>query len=141
MSNAGHEAVDRRDGTGRPAGRDRVTPPIPVVVGVVSLIAGTAWLEVLEPPIQPSITVEFQELGWLLFGVALIVGTLLGVRIAWGLTLFFGVVPGAIVLSEAVSNPSAQTVGGTILLAIALVCLLLPSTQQFEQRRVRLVLV
>jgi hypothetical protein len=107
----------------------------------VSLVAGIAWLEALEPSIQPSLTVDFQSYGSLLFGAALVVGTLLGVRILWAVTLLFVVLPTALVLSEAIENPSVQSLGGMLFLGAALVCLLLPSTLRFEERRIRLVLV
>jgi hypothetical protein len=95
-----------------------------------------------DPPVQPTLTVEFpNSLGSLLLGVALVLGTLLGVRVLWGITLFLSVLPSALVLASAFDDPGAQTVGGLLLLAISLVCLALPSTQQFEHRRIRLVLV
>lgn len=90
---------------------------------------------------QPSLTVESQSFGGLLFGLALVIGTLLGVRIAWVITLIFTALPSALVLSEAVQNPRAQTLGGLLLISTALVCRLLPSTTRFENRRLRLVLV
>ena len=117
-------------------------PPISVVVGVISLVAAVVWMRTLTPSVEPTLTVEFpQSLASFLFGVASLVGTLLGVRILWGITLFFSVLPSALVLSTAIEDPRAQTVGGLLLLAVALVCLALPSTLQFEHRRIRLVLV
>ena len=135
------EGLDRPDGSVPPAEHESGRPPISVVVGVISLVAGTWWIEALEPAVEPSLTIESQSLGWFLFGLALIVGTLLGARIAWGMTLIFTALPSALVLSTAIDDPSAQTIGGLLLLAVALVCLALPSAQRFEHRRIRLVLV
>jgi hypothetical protein len=119
-----------------------MSPPIPVVVGVISLVAAVVWTRTLTPPVEPTLTVEFpNSLASLLVGVALVVGTSLGVRILWAITLFILVPPSALVLSTAIDDPSTQTVGGMLLLAVALVCLTLPSTLQFEHRRIRLVLV
>ena len=113
-----------------------------VIVGVISLVAAVVWMRTLTPAVEPTLTVEFpQSLASLLFGVALVVGTVLGVRILWGITLFLSVLPSALVLSTAIDDTRAQTVGGMFLLAVALVCLALPSTLQFEHRRIRLVLV
>jgi hypothetical protein len=142
MSIAAREDVDRPGGSVPPAGDRRATPPISVVVGVVSFVAAVVWMRTMTPSIEPTLTVEFPDSSAsLLFGVALVVGTLLGVRILWGLTLLFSVVPSALVLSTAIDDPRAQTVGGFLLLAVALVCLALPSTQRFEYRRIRLLLV
>jgi hypothetical protein len=142
MSIPVREDVDRPGGSVPPAGDRRATPPIPVVVGVFSLVAAVVWMRTLTPPVEPTLTVEFPEsLASLLFGVALVVGTLLGVRILWGLTVLISVLPSALVLSTAIDDPRAQTVGGFLLLVVALVCLALPSTERFEHRRIRLVRV
>ena len=117
-------------------------PPTQVVVGVISLVAAVVWMRTLTPSVEPTLTVEFpQSLASFLFGVASLVGTLLGVRILWGITLFFSVLPRRSCFRPRSKDPRAQTVGGLLLLAVALVCLALPSTLQFEHRRIRLVLV
>lgn len=142
MTVAGREDLDRPAASVPSAGSRGATPPIGVVVGVISLVAAVVWTRALTPPVAPTLTVEFpNSLPSLLVGVALVVGTLLGVRILWAITLFIVVLPSAAVLSTAIDDPSAQTVGGMLLLAVALVCLALPSTLQFEHRRIRLVLV
>ncbi len=98
-------------------------------------------MRTLTPPIAPTLTVEFPDsVASFLFGVALVVGTLLGVRSLWGLTLFLSVLPSGLVLATAIIDPRAQTIGGVLLLALGLVCLALPSTQHFEDRRIRQVL-
>jgi accessory gene regulator protein AgrB len=105
------------------------------------LVAAAVWIAALTPSVRPALTVEPpQSLASLLFGVALIVGTLLGVRILWGITLFSSAIVCALVLSTAIEDPRAQTIGGLILLTVTLVCLSLPSALQYEHRRIRLVL-
>jgi hypothetical protein len=139
MRTVGTEDLDRHWGV-PPVGLKPPRPPISVVVGVISMTAAPVWIDALEAPIRPTLTAEFGGMG-LLFTVALIVGTLLGVRILWGIAVVL-MVPGcALVLSEAVQNPSAQSIGGLLLIATALVCLLWPSAKRFEIRRLRLVLV
>ena len=142
MRVAGREDLDRPDGNAPEAEHKPARPPIFVVVGVISLVAAVGWMRALTPPVQPTLTVEFpQSLASLLFGMALVVGTLLGVRILWGIKLFSSALPCALVLSTAIEDPRAQTIGGLLLLTVALVCLSLPSALQYEHRRIRLVLV
>ena len=140
MRTAGPEELDRHWSM-PPVGLKPARPPISVVVGVISLVAAIWWIEALEPAMQPSLTIESRSIGGVLFGLALIVGTLLGVRIAWVITVIFTALPSALVLSEAIQNPRSQTLGGLLLIATALVCLLLPSATRFEIRRLRVVLV
>ena len=73
---------------------------------------------------------------------ALLIGTLLGVRVLWiVLTVSSFFLVDALALSEAVTHPDAQAVGGfVLLLTLALVLLLLPSVQRYERRRIRLVI-
>lgn len=112
-------------------------PPISVVLGVISLVAALVWIAALTPPVRPQLTVELpQTLASQLFYVAPIVGTLLGVRILWGLTWISLTLSWTLVLSTAIEDPQAQTIGGLLLLTVALVCLLLPSAFRFEQRRI-----
>lgn len=142
MRTARGEDVDRPDGSAPPPEHTSEMPPIPVVVGVISLVAAAVWIAALTPSARPTLTVEPpQTLASLLFGVALIVGTLLGVRILWGITLFSSALVCALVLSTVTEDPRAQTIGGLLLLTVALVCLSLPSALQYEHRRIRLVLV
>jgi hypothetical protein len=123
-----------------PAERKRAWPPITVVVGVISLLGAGVWIAALTPP-SPSLTVEFpQTWGSLLFSVALVVGTLLGVRTLWVIHVVTSAVVLGLVVGSAFQDPQAQSIGGSLLLIIGLVCLLRPSARQFEQRRVRVVL-
>lgn len=102
MRVAGRENMDRPDGSVPPAGNRRATPQISVVVGVISLVAAVVWMRTLTPQVEPTLTVEFpNSLASLLFGAALVVGTLLGVRNLWDITLFVSVLPSALVLSTA----------------------------------------
>ena len=119
------------------AGHQSARSPISVVVGVTSLVASSVWIAALTPPVQPTLTVEPTS-GWLLFYGAFIVGTLLGVRILWGITWSTSAIGWAFLLSIAIQDPRAHTIGGFLLLTVALVCLVLPSAKQFEQRRIRL---
>jgi hypothetical protein len=92
----------------------RERPPIPVLVGIATLIGAVIWMATLEPAVQPTLTVEPPS-GWgnALFWAALTVGTILGVRIAWGLLLFFSALVLVVaVLGSAISDPRAQTIGG-----------------------------
>jgi len=125
--------------------KDRTTPwrtmPIAVFGGLACLAAGYVWIAALTPPVLPTLTVDpFNS--WTDVGIsaALLVGTLLGVRFLyiflWGLT----VLGDALILSEAVINPGAQTIGGAVLVTVALAVLLLPSVRRYERKRVRLVL-
>ena len=139
MRTAGREDLDRH-WSEPTTGHKPARPPISVVVGVVSLVAGMLWIDALEPAIHPNLTLEFQSVGWLLFSVAMIVGTLFGVRVAWVITLISTAAPMAIVLATAIQNPSTQTMGGSLLLTVALLFLLSPATRLFEHRRMRLVL-
>lgn len=139
MRTAGREGLDRH-WSEPPTRHKPARPPISVVVGVVSLVAGAVWIDALEPATHPNVTIEFQGLAWFLLSVALIVGTLLGVRTAWVITLVSTVPFAALVLYEAFDDLSSQTIGGSLLLIAALVCLLLPATRRFEHRRMRLVL-
>jgi hypothetical protein len=141
MRIAGQEGSVQPGGSLPPVGSRRARPPTSVVLGVISLVAAVVWMRTLTPPVAPTLTVEFPDsLTSLLVGVALVVGTLLGVRILWGLTLLFSVLPSGLVLAAAIDDPRTQTIGGLLLLAVALVCLELPATRQFEHRRIRLVL-
>jgi hypothetical protein len=117
-------------------------PPIGVIASVLGTIAGLLWFAALEPSPYPSLTVDFSQ-SWssLLFGVALVVGTLPGARILWAITVVSTTIGAVFALGSALTDPQTQTIGGAILLTIAVVCLLLPSSQRFETRRVRLVLV
>ena len=93
MRTASHEDLGRQEGTVPPLGHRR-SPPIPVVLGVVGLVTAVAWMELLTPPVAPTLTVEFPiSLSSLLLGGALVIGTLLGVRLLWGITLFLSVPP------------------------------------------------
>jgi hypothetical protein len=133
---------DRSDGSAAPAEHESERRPIPVIVGVISLLAAAVWIAALTPSVRPTLTVEpLQSLTSGLFYVALIVGTLRGVRILWGITLFSSAMVCALVLSTAIEDPRAQTIGGLLLLTVALVCLSLPSALQYEHRRIHLVLV
>jgi hypothetical protein len=117
-------------------------PPISVIVGVVSGIAAVAWIAALTPSHNPTLTVEFPQ-SWsaLLIGVALVTGTLLGARILWIITVVPMLIGAVFAIGSAITDPQAQTIGGAILLTVAVVCLLLPSSQRFEVRKIRLVLV
>lgn len=115
--------------------------PIAVFGGLACLAAGYVWIAALTPPVLPTLTVDpFNS--WTDVGIsaALLVGTLLGVRflyiLLWGLT----VLGDALILYEAVINPGAQTIGGAVLVTVALAVLLLPSVRRYERKRVRLVL-
>ena len=68
------------------------------------------------------------------------VGTLLGVRIVWGFTLIYAVTVSITVFYQSIQEPLAQTIGGSVFLAVGVTCLLWPSSMRFEQRRIRLVL-
>ena len=71
---------------------------------------------------------------------ALLIGTLLGVRVLWIVLTVSSFRSRRLALSEAVTHPDAQAVGGFVLLTLALVLLLLPSVQRYERRRIRLVI-
>lgn len=115
-------------------------PPISIVLGVISYVAGVWWVNELEPTAKVShLSIELSW-GWLLFGVALIVGTLYGVRTAWALLSAGSVILTAFLLVGVVDSASAQAIGGFVFSTVALVCLQLPSSQRFEHRRLRLVL-
>ena len=121
-----------------PAGHKRAWPPITVALGVICSVAASVWINALEAPVNPSLTVELPQDGaWLLFEVAIIVGTLLGVRTFWALLIAFSAIGAAIPLASAIENPSAQSIGGLLFHVAAVVLLLLPSSARFEQRRVR----
>jgi len=117
-------------------------PPISVILGVVFAIAGIVWIAALTPSQNPTLTVEFPQ-NWsaLLFGVALVVGTLLGARVLWIITTVLMLVGAVFAIGSAFTDPQAQTIGGAVLLTMAVVSLLLPVSQRFEVRRIRLVLV
>jgi hypothetical protein len=117
-------------------------PPISVIVGVASAIAAIVWIAALTPSQNPTLTVEFPQ-SWsaLLFGVALVTGTLLGARVLWIITVILMLVGAVFAIGSAFTDPQAQTIGGAVLLTIAVVSLLLPLSQRFESRKIRLVLV
>src|SRR3954468_21151243 len=74
-------------------------PPVSVIAGVVLAIAALAWIAALTPSHNPSLTVEFgQSWSSLLISVALVVGTLLGARILWVLTMIPMVVAAVLVI-------------------------------------------
>jgi hypothetical protein len=129
------EDVDRNEGG------ERRRPPASVVVGVISLVVATIWVEALEPAVRPTLTVEMGGFWSLLLCTSLVVGTLLGVRICWTVTQIFAMLGGGLVLGSALDEPSLQSVGGLILLAGGLVCLFLRPTLEYERRRIRVVLV
>lgn len=141
MRTVGTEELDRQWSTPR-AGRKPARPPISVVVGVISVVAASVWIDALEPPLNPSLTIDLMsDWGTFLFSAAIIVGTLLGVRALWALNIAFSTLGTAFVLGSAFQDPQAQAIGGTLLFVLGLVFLLLPSSAKFEQRRLRLVLV
>ena len=123
----------------KPSEHEPARPPWIVFVGVISSIAASVWIAALTPSPDPTLTVEFSGTG-LLIDAALIVGTLLGVRTLWGINLVFLAGAWAIAISTAATGPGLQTIGGTLLLTVALVCLLSPTARRFERRRIRLVL-
>ena len=96
----------------------------------------------LVPSPYPHVTVELSQ-SWssLLFQVALVVGTVLGARILWAIMVIPTAIGAVLALGSAFTDPQAQTTGGGILLIVAVVCLLMPSSQRFETRRIRIVLV
>jgi hypothetical protein len=125
----------------RADGRRRVRPPLSVVVGVTSYVAGIWWVNELEPRGMAASGLYIDLNLWgLLFGVALVIGTLRGVRMAWGLVTVGSAFLAALCLGEAINDATAQTIGGFILITMALVCLMLPTSQRFEHRRIRLVI-
>lgn len=77
--------------------------------------------------------------GWstFLFGVGLSVGVLLGVRALWTIEAVLAAVAVVFVGVAAVNEPSAQTIGGAVLMAVSLVLLLLPSVQHYATGRLR----
>ncbi len=123
-----------------PAGHKRVWPPITIVAGVVCSIAAKVWIEALEPSVGPTLTIEFGDGALLLIAVAVVAGTLLGVRTLWALQVTFAAVGTAVTLASAFQDPQAQTIGGLLLFIASAVFLLLPSSARFEQRRVRVTL-
>ncbi|MGZ5344497.1 MAG: AAA family ATPase, partial [Actinomycetota bacterium] len=123
----------------KPGEHEPARPPWIVFVGVISSIATSVWIAALTPSFQPGLTLEYSGT-WLLIDAALIVGTLRGVRTLWWIKIFFLAGTWGLALTTAFIDPRAQTIGGTLLLTAALVCLLSPTARRFERRRVRLVL-
>jgi hypothetical protein len=94
-----------------------------------------------ESAVQSTLTVELSGWADVLFPVALIVGTILGVRIAWKVLLFFSALAlWVAVLDSAIDDPRAQAIGGAVLMMIGLVLLLLPSARRYETKRIRVVI-
>jgi hypothetical protein len=130
------ERVHRSD---RPTKRE--WPPIPVLVGIATLIGAVILMAALEPAVQPTLTVEPSGWGDALFWAALTVGTILGVRIAWNLLLFFSALVLVVaVLGSAISDPRTQTIGGAVLIIASLVLLLFPSVRRYETKRIRVII-
>jgi hypothetical protein len=118
----------------------RTSTPVAVWVSIATGLAATIWIDVFEPTTNPHLTVEStQSWSWILVGAATIAGTILGVRLFWGLWLF-GVAIGAVfTVSTLVQDGlTVQLVGGTILSVASVVFILLPSATLFENKRLRL---
>jgi hypothetical protein len=111
-----------------------------VLVAIASLIGAEIWVVTLTPAVNPSLTVDPPK-SWMeiLFWAGLIVGTVLGVRIAWDLLCFFAILMGAFLLISAIGEPHAQTIGGAILIAVGVVLLFLPHVRDYETKRIRVV--
>lgn len=130
--------IERFQRPDEPTTRER--PPIAVLVAIASLIGGEIWVAALTPPVHPSVTVDPPS-SWMefLFLAAVIVGTVLGVRIAWDLLCFFALLAGVFLLISAIDEPHAQTIGGAIFMAIGVALLFLPHVRDYETKRIRVV--
>src|SRR3954451_1239794 len=116
--------------------------PLAVLVAIGSLIGAEIWLIRLAPDVRyPTFSVHPPRT-WpdILFWAAILVGTLLGVRIAWDLLCFFSILSGVFVLLAAIDDPQAQTIGGAVLLILGVVLLFLPSVRSYATKHVRLVI-
>ena len=135
MSAAHREDLERH--WGKPGEHERARPPWIVFIGVISSIAASVWISALIPSFHPRLTIEYSGT-WLLIDVVLIVGTLRGALTLWAIKIFLLGVTWWSALLASFTDPGAQAIGGTLLLTVALVCLLSPTARRFERRRGRL---
>ena len=110
--------------------------PLAAWGAVVAGYASIAWMAILEPE-NASIGVEWGGWSSFLFGVALSVGVLLGVRALWTIEAALSALGIVVVGVGAVNDPSAHAIGGAVLMAVSLVLLLLPSVQHYATGRLR----
>jgi hypothetical protein len=131
---AEHDSVD--------GNRRSFTSPTPLLVwaSIAAYIACTIWIDVFEPT-NPTLTVEAEQ-SWaaMLIGAAAIAGTILGIRVLWGLYAFFGAAVVAFSVGTLFNDVHVQSVGASILSVVSLGLILLPSVMRFESRRLRLMI-
>ena len=122
-----------------PTRRER--PPIAVFVAIASLIGGGVWVAAFTPAVNPTLTVELPS-SWpgIIFQAALVVGTVLGIRLAWDFFWFFAIMAAAFIFLQAIYEPTAQTIGGTFFITLGAVLLVSPSVRRYETKKLRLVI-
>lgn len=98
--------------------------------------ASLAWMALLEPE-NAGFSVEWGSSSQFVVGIAISVGVLLGVRVAWTIYVFFTALTIVFTGVAMVDDPIAQTIGGTVLTAVSLVLALLPSVQRYATGRFR----
>ena len=81
----------------------RELPPISVVVGLLSYVTSVVWVKELEGA-KPVLTIDLSP-GLVTFGIVVLIGTLLGSRLAWALQVVSSALLLVGVLQEAIDIP------------------------------------
>ncbi|HEX6230675.1 MAG TPA: hypothetical protein VF029_03080 [Actinomycetota bacterium] len=98
--------------------------------------AALAWMSLLEPE-KPGLSIEWNSSSQFVVEIAIGVGVLLGVRVAWTIFVFFTALTTVFTGFAMVNDPIPQTIGGAVLMAVSLVLALLPSVQRYATGRFR----